>query len=146
MRILRSLPILVAVLFAPAAVQAASADVLVVEGAWIRSAPPGSPVMAGYATLANPGSTEIVLDRIESQAFGAIEMHEMRELDGMMRMRPLPELRIEPDGKVALAPGATHLMLFRPARELAPGASVELVFVLDDGSQRAVAFEVRTPP
>jgi copper(I)-binding protein len=127
----------------PATVQARAGDMLDFDGAWIRSAPPGSPVMAGYVAIHNQGSTEMLVDSARSDAFGAIEIHEMRDVNGVMRMRPLPELRIEPGLQVELAPGGKHLMLFRPQRELAAGDTVEIEFSLRDGTQRRVTFEVR---
>jgi copper(I)-binding protein len=129
--------------FAPASIQAGPAEQLDIEGAWIRLAPPGSPVMAGYAGLRNRGAGEVVIDAVESEAFGAIEMHEMRDLGGVMRMRPLTQIRVEPDQRVSLAPGGMHLMLFRPVRELAAGDTAELEFVLRDGTRRRATFLVR---
>ena len=129
----------------PAAVQAQQADATGFDDAWIRAVPPGSPVMAGYVQIHNGGSTEMLVDSASSDAFGAIEIHEMRDVNGVMRMRPLPELRIEPGLRIALAPGGKHLMLFRPQRELAVGERVDIVFALRDGSQRRVSFEVRAP-
>lgn len=101
--------------------------------------------MAGYATIRNEGATEMLIDAASSDAFGAIEIHEVREIDGVMRMRPLSELRIEPGRRIELAPGGKHLMLFRPQRELSSGDTVEIVFSLRDGSQRSVSFTVREP-
>lgn len=132
-------------LWLPAAVQASAGDSATFDAAWIRAAPPGSPVMAGYVSIGNPGGNEIVVEAAASDAFGAIEIHEMREVDGVMRMRPLPALRIEPGRGVELEPGGKHLMLFRPQRELAPGDVVEIDFMLRDGARHRVAFEVREP-
>lgn len=129
----------------PASVQAQDADASGFEAAWIRAVPPGSPVMAGYVTIRNRGNTEMLIDSAASDAFGAIEIHEMRNVNGVMRMRPLPELRIEPGLRVDLAPGGKHLMLFRPQRELTAGETVEIAFNMRDGTQRRVVFEVRDP-
>lgn len=129
----------------PAAVQARPSIADGFDGGWIRAAPPGSPVMAGYVAIRNDGTTRMRIDAVESESFGAIEIHEMREVDGVMRMRPLPELGIEPGARVELAPGGIHLMLFRPQRALVAGDSVEIEFTLDDGTRRRVMFEVRAP-
>jgi copper(I)-binding protein len=128
----------------PSIALADSGATLDFESAWIRAVPPASPVMAGYVTVINRGNGESILDAVESAAFDAVEIHEMRDVDGVMRMRPLPDIRIEPSRQVALAPGGNHLMLFRPKRDLVPGEMIELTFVFRDGSRRAVNFEVRT--
>lgn len=131
----------------PAAVKATdpakAATSLEFRAAWIRAAPPSSPVMAGYVTLVNPSRRQLTILRAESPAFGTVEMHEMRTVDGVMRMRPLAQLRIDPETRVALAPGATHLMLMRPVRQLQVGEHAEITFVLDDGTHRTIDFEVR---
>lgn len=138
----RLLPLLLLALAAPACVQAKD-DALRFEGAWIREAPPASPVMAGYVVITNGRKGEVLIDDVESAQFGGGEIHEMREINGMMRMRPVPQLRVEPDQTVELKPGGLHVMLFQPAAPLKAGDRATLEFVLSDGTRRAVDFEVR---
>lgn len=99
--------------------------------------------MAGYATLVNRGDAELAIVGAVSDAFGRVEVHEMRSDAGVMRMRPVPRLALPAGAAVALQPGGLHLMLMRPARALAAGDRVELGFELSDGSVVPVAFEVR---
>lgn len=139
---IRSLPLLLAACLAPAFVQAAD-DTLRFSQAWIREAPPASPVMAGYVGVENTGKGEILIDKIESKQFGNAEIHEMREINGVMRMRPLRQLQLEPGQTVALEPGGLHLMLMSPVAPLKPGDRATVDFVLADGSRRSVDFEVR---
>ncbi len=119
---------------------------LSVERPWIRLAPPGARVMAGYGLISNRGGETLVLVGAESEAFGAIEIHESFERDGVMRMRRIPELPIPPGGTVALKPGGLHLMLFRPAGELTEGAEVPIRLRLADGRTVKVRFAVRAGP
>ena len=128
----------------PAAVQAEDAAPIEFRAAWIRAAPPASEVQAGYVDIVNRSTAEVTITRADSVAFGAVEMHEMRTVDGMMRMRPLPELPIAAGQTVELEPGGTHLMLLRPVRALRAGEHAEIIFVLADGRRHAVTFEVRT--
>lgn len=116
---------------------------LVASDAWIRTPPPGSPVMAGYVTLRNDGVREVRFAKLRSDAFGAIEIHEMRDSGGMMRMRPVPELVIQPGDTETLAPGGLHLMLFRPTREIADGATVTIDLLIEDGAPMPVEFVLR---
>lgn len=127
----------------PAAVQAADEAALQFDAAWIRAAPPSSKVMAGYVRISNSGSTDVVIEALSSPAFGSSQMHEMREAEGMMQMRALPELSIAPGASVDLAPGGTHLMLMRPTRALGVGERVQIDFVLRDGGRQTATFEVR---
>lgn len=121
-----------------------SAPPLTATKAWIRTPPPGSPVMAGYVTLHNDGAREVRLSKLQSDAFGAIEIHEMRESSGgMLRMRPVPDLVVQPGDVEVLAPGGVHLMLFRPTRELNDGDKVTIELLLQDREPLPVEFELR---
>lgn len=137
-------------LSASGSVQAGEASItasapVVVEHAWIRPAPPSAPVRAGYGVLENRGEAEVVIDAVRSDAFGAIEMHEMHDVDGVMRMRRLPLLTVPAGGSVTLAPGGAHLMLFRPALALAEGETATIVFISAGKEVARAAFVVRAP-
>lgn len=117
---------------------------LVIEDAWIRTAPPGAAMRAGYATLRNGGDAPLVVRGARSDAFGAVSMHATLMDDGVARMRELPEILLAPGEQVRLEPGGTHLMLMRPARELEAGAKATIVFETGDGNSTATAdFLVR---
>jgi copper(I)-binding protein len=121
----------------------ALAGELAVRDAWIRAAPPGAVVLAGYATLENTGDAAMRIVAVESNAFARAELHSMRSVDGIMRMRPLDAIEVGAGATVALAPGANHLMLREPKRTLAKGERVEIEFVDEDGTRTAAVFEVR---
>lgn len=119
---------------------------LQVHDGWIRPAPPEARVRAGYAVLENTGGETLQLDAVRSDAFGAIEIHEMHEVDGMMRMRALPQLQLAPGARVELRPGGLHLMLFRPLVPLLEGETVMFEFFA--GGQRVgqAGFVLRAAP
>ena len=102
-------------------------------------------MMAGYAGLENAGDGTVALVGADSTAFGAVELHTMVEVDGVMRMRAVPTLPVEAGGRVDLAPGGLHLMLMRPVAPLSEGDRVAITLRWDDGSTQAVEFVVRTP-
>lgn len=117
-------------------------EMLEVQGGWIREAPPGAAVMAGYGTLVNKGKAPITLDGLRSADFGEVSIHEMSMENGQMRMRNAPRILIEPAAIVVLEPGDMHLMLMQPTRELRAGDTVTLKF--DCGKlSRAVDFPVK---
>ena len=60
-------------------------------------------------------------------------------------MRPVPQLRLAPDGAAVLKPGGMHLMLMRPAATLKSGSKVVVEFVLAGGGTLLGEFEVRKP-
>lgn len=123
----------------------ASAGGLEVRDAWIREAPPTAAVLAGYAELANGGDAPLRVVGASSADFRAVELHEMRMVEGVMRMRALESLEVPAHGSVRLEPGGNHLMLLDPARPLAAGARVGIRFEVEGGAPVLVEFEVRRP-
>ncbi|HET7844348.1 MAG TPA: copper chaperone PCu(A)C [Xanthomonadales bacterium] len=121
----------------------AHADGLTIEDAWIRAAPPGADVLAGYATLRNGGEASLTITGARSADFARVELHEMRMDGGVMRMRPLSGVAIAPRGNVSLAPGGTHFMLLEPKRALKVGDVVEVELLEASGAAHAARFEVR---
>lgn len=124
---------------------AAAADTgLTVDNAWIRDAPPNAPVRAGYLQLVNDGGETVRVVSVDSDRFGAIEIHEMVDSgDGTMRMRPVPVIEVAAGGRVELAPGGLHLMLFRPQQALAVGDRVDAALILENGDRIAFQLEQR---
>lgn len=134
----------VAVVFAMLAATAAASS-LVVESAWIRAAPPGAVVLAGYATLGNESDATVEIVAATSGDFARVELHEMSMREGVMRMRALDRAVVPARGTLDLAPGGTHLMLHEPKRALVPGDRVEIVLRDASGVDHVATFEVRAP-
>lgn len=109
---------------------------------WIKNLPPSVPVRAGYMTIYNPQSKAISIVSLRSDAFASIEIHQSIEQDGVMRMEQLPNLKIESNSSVQLAPGGLHLMMMNPSEPTQPGDLLEIIIVLDDGSEQRVEMQV----
>lgn len=116
-----------------------------VTDAWIRAAPPGASMLAGYATLANTGDAPITILTTQSDAFRMTSLHETVIQEGVSKMRELHRLVIAPGESVVLAPGGKHLMLMQPRHEIAVGESVEVRFLLSDGTRVETHFDVVAP-
>ncbi|MEO1247440.1 MAG: copper chaperone PCu(A)C [Pseudomonadota bacterium] len=97
---------------------------------------PGMQMSAGYFSLRNNTAKSIVVTRVDSPQFGAVEMHETTTVDGVSRMRPIESLRVEPGATVTLERGGKHLMLMRPADTL---DTVVLNFYADETLLLSVA-------
>jgi periplasmic copper chaperone A len=119
-----------------------AAGTLEIGNAWIRAAPPGVPMLAGYAELHNGGDVALRVASVESDAFGSVSLHETAIVDGVSRMRELPGLPIEAGGAVRLEPGAKHLMLMEPLRPVDARVPVRLTFVLEDGRRVDADFVI----
>ncbi len=130
------------VLSAPVAARECRPQVL--EG-WVRMPPNKMPMMAGFGRIVNRCPTPATIVSARSPSFGNVELHETRVVDGVSRMRPVPQLRLAPDGAAVLKPGGMHLMLMRPGAALKPGSKVVVEFVLAGGGTLLGEFEVRKP-
>ena len=124
----------------PAPAKACAAQV---RDGWVRLPPMQMPMMAGFGRIENRCATPAVIVGVKSAAFADVSLHETRIVDGVSKMRALPELRIAPDGAAVLKPGGMHLMLMQPHAPLKEGSPVAIVFELKDGGSLLCEFEVR---
>lgn len=120
-----------------------------VKDGWIRLMPGGMPMQAGFGRIDNHCPMPATIVSASSPAYGSVELHESKLVDGINRMREVPELRIAPDGAALLQPGGLHLMLMQPKATLKatlkPGSRVAIVFKLKDGRELLGEFEARKP-
>ena len=108
-----------------------------VRDAWVRMPPGKMPMMAGFGRIVNHCSTPATIVSARSPSFGSVE--------GISRMRPVPELRLGPDAIAVLKPGGMHLMLMRPGAQLKAGSRIVVEFELAGGGKLLGEFEVRKP-
>lgn len=131
-----------ALVTAAAAAYAQPGDIAITQ-AWTRAVGATAPTAAGYLTLRNRGATPDRLVSAETPAARAVEIHEQRMEQGVMRMRPLPDgVPVPPGETVTLGPGGTHLMLVGPTRALARGERVPLTLRFERAGQVRVELSV----
>lgn len=114
----------------------------VVDG-WLRAPPVPMPMMGGFARIENPCAGDAAIVGARSEAFGSVELHETRVVDGVSRMREVPSLAVPAGVAVELRPGGLHLMLMQPVEPLDAGDLARIEFVLADGRSFSADFEVR---
>lgn len=114
----------------------------IVEDAWVREAPPGAGMTAGYFTLVNPTDAALRLVAVRSDAFDSIELHATVNVDGVARMRRESEVTVPARDSLVFSPGGRHLMLFGPRRPLVEGDTVDLVLEIADGTELAATARV----
>lgn len=124
-----------------AAIPVHACDLQVDQG-WVRAAPPGAAVLAGYAVLRNAGAQPLTVSSLSSPQFGSVEIHESSEEGGMARMRRIETLEIPAHGQVRLEPSGKHLMLMQPKAGIAAGSNVELLVAACEPALK-VDFPVR---
>lgn len=135
---------LMATAFSAAPAIAADCSPAVSEG-WLRLPPMPMPMLAGFATIDNNCDLPVAVIGASSPAFTDVSVHETRIVDGISKMRPIPELVVAAHGSVSLKPGGLHLMLMDPVAPLQAGDTVRIEFQLKDGTQLHGQFQVRAP-
>lgn len=132
-----------AALLASGGTPAHAAARLEIEQAWIRTAPPGAMMLAGYAVLRNSGDAAVSVVGADSADFGSVSLHESIEENGVEHMRPLGRFPIAPGASVTFAPGAKHFMLMQPKRALKAGDTVRIRVGIEAGEATVADFVVR---
>jgi copper(I)-binding protein len=137
-------PVLACLISALTAIAAATEEAGVsVRDAWVREAPPGVAVMAGYMLLQNNTSRPQVLVAARSSGFETVMIHRTIGKGGMTGMEHAPQIELLPNASLLFAPGGHHLMLLNPKRTLRAGDRVDIRLEFRGGLVLPVAFEVR---
>ena len=124
--------------FAPA-----SAADIAVRQAWSRATPKGASVAAGYLMIENRGNAADKLLSAATPVARKVEIHEMLETDGVMRMRPTKDgLAIAPHGKLVFAQGGNHLMFLQLTAPFFEGERVPVSLDFEKAGQINIALEV----
>ena len=114
-----------------------------VRDAWVREAPPGVVMLAGYMALRNNTSRTQVLVAARSSGFETVMIHRTILKDGMAGMAHAPQIELAPNASLIFAPGGYHLMLMNPKRTLRAGDPMVVNLEFRGGLVLSVAFEVR---
>jgi copper(I)-binding protein len=148
-RTLASLALVAAVVATPACAKEPAAGkgacVPVVRDGWIRLVPGGMPMHGGFGRIENACAAPATITGAKSAAYGSVELHETKLVDGVSRMRAVPTLPIAAKGNAEFKPGGLHMMLMDPVSPLKAGDKVEIDFALQDGRQVRGTFVVRAP-
>ncbi len=116
--------------------------VLEVEEAWIREAPEGATVLAGYMRIVHRHGEALELVGAESPHFSRVELHATRTDGERMRMEQLDTVELSGD-VTRFEPGGLHLMLMSPDGEVRAGDLIPVRLHFSDGRTLDADFEVR---
>jgi copper(I)-binding protein len=116
---------------------------LVISEAWSRATPGSAKVASGYLTIANTGTAPDRLLGGSADVAAKVDVHEMAENGGVMRMRTLIDgLALPPGVTITLAPSGYHLMLNDIKQPLKQGDSVPVRLKFERAGEVAVTFKV----
>jgi copper(I)-binding protein len=104
---------------------------LLIGHPWARPTAEGAKLGAAYLSIENKGKEADKLVSAESPASEKTELHESREVNGVMTMRAVTGgIEVKPGAKVELKPGGYHLMLVGLKKQLREGETVPLTLTL----------------
>jgi copper(I)-binding protein len=104
-----------------------------VSEAWVRATVAQQKATGAFMTLTSTQDSKLVA--ASSPVAGVVEVHEMKMVDDVMRMRQIPALPLPAGQSVALNPGGYHLMLLELKQPLKDGDKVPLTLEVEDGKQ-----------
>lgn len=102
---------------------------------WSREMAPGAKSAAIYGEFVNRGADDLVIEFITSDVAGMLMIHRSVLENGMMKMRHVDQLLIQPGETLELTPGGLHIMLSGMKRELQESDSFDIVITSSDGVQ-----------
>lgn len=115
---------------------------LAIERARAGESNPVWNIAAAYFEAMNGTAQPMAIVGVTSPAARAVEMHETTITGGMMSMRQVERIVLEPYRRTRLQPGGSHLMLIDVNRPLRTGDSIELTLTFHDKSTRTVTARV----
>lgn len=113
-----------------------------VQEPWARAALQGR-TSAAYMTIEN---NTAVLDRLvsaTSPVARVVELHTHMMDGGVMRMRPVQAIEVNPGEPAVLRPGGLHIMLIDLARPLRAGETIPLTLRFEKAGEVTVTVAVQ---
>lgn len=103
-----------------------------------------APVLGGYLTIVNTGTTDDRLLGGSSPVAERFEIHVSSVVDGVARMRPVKEgITISAGSTVKLEPGAAHIMFEKPTQRPAEGEKFKATLQFQKAGAVEVEFVVQ---
>lgn len=109
---------------------------------WVRATHPGQSVGAAYMTFNS--REDVTLTHVSASVTKAVEVHEMKMVNNIMKMRQLPSLSLTKGQAVTLKPGGLHLMLFDLAEPLNAGESISFELCFEDDAGKVTIIPLKT--
>lgn len=111
-----------------------------VEDAWANATPAGATVAAVYMKLTTKDADTLL--SATTTVADHIEMHTNSEHNGMMQMRPLPNVPLEAGEPFTFAPGGAHFMLVDLRQPLTAGQSFPMTLRFQHAPEQTVQVQV----
>jgi periplasmic copper chaperone A len=119
---------------------AAQAQQVTVQDAWVRATVPHQKATGAFMRLKS--GKDMRLMSVSTPAAPIAEVHAMKMVNNVMKMRAVPSLDV-PAGKIVeLQPGGYHLMLMDLPAQVKAGDTVALILVFQDNDGQRETVQV----
>lgn len=96
-----------------------------------------------YMTIRNSGDQADRLLKAQSDAAHVVEIHNVKNNNGVMSMFPVDAVEVPAQGEAVLKPGSFHVMLIGLTRDLKVGDTVTVTLTFAQAGALTVTAEVR---
>jgi len=114
---------------------------IAVSDAWARATLGTATTGAVYVTITDNGSPDR-LTGFSTPVAGTAQLHEMKTVNGVMRMREVASIPLQTGKPVTLAPGGYHVMLTRLKQPLKEGDTFPLTLTFEHAAPITVQVKV----
>lgn len=117
---------------------------LEIEQLHINALPPGQTSAAAYMTLRNNTDKTLVLNYVHSPIASDVEVHRVIYDEGVMQMRKVSHLTVDPGVSMLFQPGGYHLMLMGIDNPPEVGETFDISLEFEAGYTITAPVEVRS--
>lgn len=128
-----------------AAAAAADPAGITVEQSWARASAPGSKTAAAYMTVINNSGVADRLVGASTPVANRAQFHIENDDNGVMRMREVSAIDIEPGARFSFKPGGTHVMLVGVKEPLREGETLPLTLDFEKAGKIQVNIPIGKP-
>ncbi len=120
---------------------------LKVESPWVFAVPPGAKDTAAFMTFVNTSTVPVRVTGGKTDVAARVAPMITTKTEGRMGMKDVPYLEVPAGGRVTLAPGGDHIMIYGLKAPLKPGQNVPLVLTVKPGGTMTInALVLRREP
>lgn len=114
---------------------------VVVRDAWVRATVPHQTATGAFMQITSPADAALV--DVQSSAASIVEIHEMKLVNNVMKMRAVEQVALPAGKMVELKPGGYHVMMMDLKAQVKAGDTIPLTLVFEGKDKKRFTLEVK---